>query len=145
MGGFIFLPFAKVNTLVAYNRIVKLSETTKKITERLKEYPVGLTAQKRINNFLQLPSKNNIQKNILISESIKDIVFKNVSFEYIKDEPVLKEFCQNFCVGKVNRLTGENGSGKSTIISLIMGIYQFQKGEILINQKYKLNEINLRK
>jgi len=40
-------------------------------------------------------------------------------------------------------LTGGNGTGKSTIISLIMGLYQPDEGKIIVNNKYKLDEINL--
>jgi ABC-type multidrug transport system fused ATPase/permease subunit len=89
VGGFIFLPFASQD-LVAYQRIVKLSESTKKFTERLRDYPAGLAAQKRINKFLALPERDDIQKNILITEPITEIELKKVSFAYEKNNPILK-------------------------------------------------------
>lgn len=142
IGGFIFLPFASQD-LVAYQRIVKLSESTKKFTERLRDYPAGLAAQKRINNFLALPERDDIQKNILITETITEIELKKVSFAYEKNNLVLKNSNWQFKKGKVNHLTGGNGTGKSTIISLIMGLYQPDEGKIIVNSKYKLDEINL--
>ncbi|MCE8158946.1 MAG: ATP-binding cassette domain-containing protein [Candidatus Moeniiplasma glomeromycotorum] len=111
--------------------------------ERLRGYPYYFSAQKRLNNFLQLPERDDIQKNILISEPISTINLKKVSFGYEKAKPVLKKLDWEFKKGKINHLKGENGFGKSTIISLIMGLYQPHKGEIVVNNNYKLNEINL--
>jgi ABC-type bacteriocin/lantibiotic exporter with double-glycine peptidase domain len=113
------------------------------MTERLRDYPYGLSAQKQINNFLQQPERNDLQKNILISESVENITLRKVYFGYEKNKPILQNLDWKFQKGKVNHLTGENGSGKSTIISLIMGLYQPQEGEIMINGKYRVSEINL--
>ena len=113
------------------------------MTERLRFYPFGLSAQKRINNFLAEPERNDIQKDIIIEEPIKNIILRQVSFGYEKSKPILKKLDWQFQKGKVNHLTGENGSGKSTIMSLIMGLHQPKQGEIIINDKHKLSELNL--
>ena len=141
---FIFLPF--INNEQSWetaNNLVELAGTTKKMTERLRFYPFGLSAQKQINNFLAQPERNDLQKNVLIEEPVEKITLKKVSFSYQENKPVLKKLVQSFQKGKVNYLMGENGSGKSTIINLIMGLYQPNEGEILINNKYKLDEMNL--
>src|SRR5207248_4686388 len=77
MVGFLFAPFAtdEANKMAVIH-LVGLSESTKKMTERLKDYPYGLSAQKQINNFLAQPERNDIQKNILISEPIETITLK---------------------------------------------------------------------
>src|SRR4051794_34863755 len=113
------------------------------MTERLRFYPFGLSAQKQINNFLAQPERNDHQKNILVEEPITKIELKKVSFAYQENKSILKKLDLQFQKGEVNYLTGANGFGKSTIISLIMGLYQPNEGEVLINNKYKLNEINL--
>lgn len=69
-------------------------------------------------------------------QSIDSIEFKNVSFKYKEELPyVLKNI--NFKIEKDEKvaLVGKNGSGKSTIIKLILGIYKNFEGEILINNK----------
>ena len=144
IGGFIFLPFASQD-LVAYQRIVKLSESTKKFTERLRDYPAGLAAQKRINNFLALPERDDIQKNILITEPITEIELKKVSFAYEKNKLVLKKLDLTFEKGKLNHLQAPNGFGKTTLVNMLFGLYRPLEGEITINGKYKLNELNLKK
>ncbi|MCE8163286.1 MAG: ABC transporter ATP-binding protein/permease [Candidatus Moeniiplasma glomeromycotorum] len=141
---FFFFPFiTDKKSFVAFNVLTELFEAGKKMIERLRGYPYYFSAQKRLNNFLQLPERDDIQKNILISEPISTIDLKKVSFGYEKTKPVLKKLDWEFKKGKLNHLMGENGFGKSTIISLIMGLYQPHKGEIVVNNNYKLSEVNL--
>lgn len=116
----------------------------KKMIDRLRDYPLYFSAQKRLNWLLNQPEHDDCQKNIIISESIENINLKEVFFAYEEGEKkVLNDYNSEFKKGKVNHLTGENGSGKSTVINLIVGLHQPNKGEILINNKYKMNEINL--
>lgn len=60
--------------------------------------------------------------------------FKNVSFKYPNTERYILKNCSFLlCNGKNYSLVGENGAGKSTIIKLIVGLYDNFDGEILIN------------
>ena len=141
---FLFLRFINNDaSFEAANNLISLADSTKKMTERLRFYPFGLSAQKQINNFLAEKERDDLQKNILIKESIETKTLKKVNFSYAGNKPILKKSELQFQKGKINHLTGENGSGKSTIISLIMGLYQPNEGKILVNNKYKLSEINL--
>jgi ABC-type bacteriocin/lantibiotic exporter with double-glycine peptidase domain len=142
--GFVFLPFVKgLDTFTAVDKITGLCDSTKKMIERLKDYPYGLSAQKQINDFLAQSERDDIQKNIFVSGPIESISLKKVSFAYQKDKPILKKMDLQFKKGKVNHLMRENGFGKSTIISLIMGLRQPNQGEIIINNNHKLSELNL--
>jgi|TARA_Y100000310_G_scaffold25911_1_gene24779 ABC-type multidrug transport system fused ATPase/permease subunit len=60
------------------------------------------------------------------------IEFKNVSFKY-KDKLVLKNF--NLTINRNDKigLVGRSGSGKSTIIKLLIGLYEPSEGEILVD------------
>lgn len=59
--------------------------------------------------------------------------FRNVSFEYSKNTPVLQDV--NFSMRKGDKIAivGCNGSGKSTLIQLLCNLYTPQSGEILYN------------
>ena len=105
----------------------------------------------RVNHFLQLAEKQeNLQGQILTKElKIKSINFEKVSFKYQGNPQwILQNYTDSFTKGQVNYLLGKNGSGKSTILYLILGICQPQKGQIWVlaenNQKYKLQELNLK-
>ncbi len=58
---------------------------------------------------------------------------KNVSFEYVPNQPVLKDVSVLFEGGKMTALVGPSGSGKSTIINLMMRLYDPQSGSVEIN------------
>jgi subfamily B ATP-binding cassette protein MsbA len=60
-------------------------------------------------------------------------VFKDVSFAYTSDKPVLHEISFESKPGTVTALVGSSGSGKSTIISLICGFHTAAAGEVLID------------
>ena len=64
----------------------------------------------------------------------KDIEFKNVNFSYGKKKVLLNS---NFKIkkNKINFIIGKSGRGKSTIIDLLTGIQDPNKGEILVNGK----------
>ncbi len=65
---------------------------------------------------------------------IDTIEFKNVSFKYKENlSYALKNASFKIKRGEKVILVGENGSGKSTILKLLLGIYQKFEGEILVN------------
>ena len=72
-----------------------------------------------------------VYKDILIDEG--NIEFKNVGFEYKENVPVLKDVNFKLEKGKSIAFVGATGSGKSTIMNLILGFYENQKGEILLD------------
>ncbi|RHZ35970.1 ABC transporter, ATP-binding protein [endosymbiont GvMRE of Glomus versiforme] len=104
----------------------------------------------RINNFLQLPEKNDNLEKLKLTSEIKSISFKNVSFKYKSSQNwVLQNYNETFWVKKINRLSGENGKGKSTIIYLILGLVNPDSGEVIITdiqgKNYNLHQdINLK-
>jgi len=73
----------------------------------------------------------------------KEIKLKNVSFEYKKNKPILKDINLTIKKGEKVGIIGESGSGKSTLIDLIIGLYKPKNGKILIDEK-ELNEKNMK-
>ena len=141
---YVFYPLIKTpEGWIAFNHLTNLFKSLKTTVARIREYPYYLSAKKRINFLLNQKERDDIQKNIIITEPVEKITFKNVIFGYNSDKLVLKKFNLTFSRGKVNHLEGANGFGKSTIVNLLMGLYQPNQGEILINNKNKLTEINL--
>ena len=66
-------------------------------------------------------------------ESIYHIQFKNVTFCYNKNIPVVKNINFELKKGESLGIIGAIGSGKTTIMMLLMGFYKSDKGQILIN------------
>lgn len=68
--------------------------------------------------------------------------FKNVSFNYDDETPVLKGFNLTVNKGETVAFVGESGSGKSTILNLIIGFYKPSSGSITVDGE-DLSEIDL--
>jgi ABC-type multidrug transport system fused ATPase/permease subunit len=73
-----------------------------------------------------------------------DVEFKHVFFEYEKGVPVLSDISFSVVAGTTTALVGSSGSGKSTILSLVLNFIQPKSGQILIDgldlQALKLRE-----
>lgn len=74
-----------------------------------------------------------------------ELSVQNLSFTYPdSDQEILKNLNIDFEVGRKYAIVGENGSGKTTFIKLLMRLYEPTKGEVFLNkidaQKYKLTE-----
>jgi len=64
-----------------------------------------------------------------------EIEFKNVWLAYTNDDYVLKDVSFKIKPGEKVAMVGHTGAGKTSIISLIAGLYPFQKGNIIIDGK----------
>ena len=90
-----------------------------------------------INNYkyiLNYKCKIEVEDNSIECKYIDTIEFKNVYFKYTDNSDyVLKDI--NFKINKNEKLAiiGYNGAGKSTIIKLLLRLYDVTSGEILIN------------
>jgi subfamily B ATP-binding cassette protein MsbA len=63
----------------------------------------------------------------------RELVFKNVTFAYVAEQPVLHNISLTIPKGKTIALVGASGGGKSTIASLIPRFYDIQEGQIMID------------
>ena len=63
------------------------------------------------------------------------IDFEHVSFSYDKKTPVIQDFTAHIEPGQKVAIVGPTGSGKTTLISLLMGFYQIDSGWIKIDNK----------
>ena len=71
----------------------------------------------------------------LAQEEKAAVIFKNVFFSYDPGQPVISNFTLTVPAGKKVALVGATGSGKTTIVNLLMRFYEIEKGEILINEQ----------
>ncbi|KXB92882.1 putative phage DNA packaging protein [Veillonellaceae bacterium DNF00751] len=76
-----------------------------------------------------------IQQGKDVELNLFDIVFKNVAFSYDENNKVLKDISFTAKQGEVTALVGASGSGKTSILRLISRLYDYDKGQILIDGK----------
>ena len=110
------------------------------------DLPSFLASSRRFTNFYQMikSSRTRESPKIFFREPIKKIELRNIYYRYPKQkEYLLKNFNKEFRAGEITKLEGRNGTGKSTSILLILGLLKPQKGQIIINNQFNLQEINL--
>lgn len=101
-----------------------------------------------VNNFFNEETLYEISGSLIQNEPNPKIEFKNVWFKYPNSSKyVLKDCSFIIETGEKVALLGKNGSGKSTIIKLLLCLYKIEKGTILVNGKniYNYNFSTLRK
>lgn len=77
-------------------------------------------------------------------EKIRDIELVNVSYKYKPDRPyVLKDINLKITANTQLVIMGENGAGKTSLVKIIMGLYDDYEGEIYVNG-INLKKINLK-
>ena len=69
-----------------------------------------------------------------------DIEGKNVEFSYLDDKKVIDNISFRAIQGKTTALVGPSGCGKSTLIKLVARLYDYDRGEILIDKK-EINKV----
>jgi subfamily B ATP-binding cassette protein MsbA len=113
--------------LMMYNPIKKLSQAHN-------DYQQGISGFYRVR---QIFSASTPLKDIPTAIELRDVkgevMFKNVSFSYREDMPVIRNISLTARPNQMIALVGASGSGKSTLMNLLMRFYEPDSGEILID------------
>ncbi len=158
----IFFPIAEISTsitiglLVWYGGgLVGLSETSvtlgtiflfiqlsqmlfrplRQIADKFNTLQMGMVAANRVfkildtSDFIVDNGENNPKK---IQGKVS---FKNIYFSYDSKNPVFKNFSLDISSGEKVAIVGSTGSGKTTIINLLLRFYDIDNGDILIDKR----------
>lgn len=98
---------------------------TQPLLEILREEPEGTVAGS--------PTESSARPAGGLSRSAPAIRFESVSFGYDPDRPVLRELDLQLDPGRTTAIVGPSGSGKSSVIRLLMRLYSPQAGRILLD------------
>jgi ATP-binding cassette, subfamily B, bacterial len=85
----------------------------------------------RISDAIEENDEN--QEGIVLQEFKQNITFEDVSFSFDNANPVLNHLNLSIEKGKSYAIVGGNGSGKSTILKLLLGYYRNYQGNISID------------
>ena len=103
---------------------------------------------KDVLDYLNLIQKKNMEKTKTFNEKLnfeKEIITKNVGFKYLdNNEFIFKNLNFKIKKGYNFAIIGSTGSGKSTLIDLIMGFLNPSEGSIYLDSK-EINNSNLQK
>ena len=104
------------------------------IFEQLEEIQSSFMSLKRINVLLKEKGVEDIEKGEKDEDLKGDIEFENVYMQY-GDNKVLNNISFIIKEGSKVTIAGKTGIGKTTMMNILMRLYPFQKGRILIGGK----------
>tara|TARA_S200000501_G_scaffold112633_1_gene105888 strand:+ start:2966 stop:4735 length:1770 start_codon:yes stop_codon:yes gene_type:complete len=90
-------------------------------------------AYEQLKNLKNIALDNKFKNGSLVFENFHSIKVSKLSFSYYKDDYALKDVSMDINKGKTISIIGESGSGKTTIVDILLGLYKGQSGEIKIN------------
>lgn len=128
----------EVNVLVLlityFENIMTNTKDLMGYSRQIREWSISIT---RINNILNYSSKQQLTFGLNEDDYINGLVeFKNVNFTYkSKNRGNLENISFTAEPNKITALVGHSGSGKTTIINLILRKYKIDSGEILIDDE----------
>ncbi|MFD1030659.1 ABC transporter ATP-binding protein [Metaplanococcus flavidus] len=125
--------------------IDRFFEPINQVMQRLSIFQQAIVAASRVFDLLdetdEAPAQEDSESEILDGR----IEFRNVSFSYDGKADVLKNISFTAEPGQTVALVGHTGSGKSSIINLLMRFYEFERGDILIDgrsvKEYRTSEL----
>jgi len=118
------------------------------LADKFNTLQMGLVAAERVFALLDKDFKIENKGTKKATDLNGEIAFKNVDFEYLKNEPIIKDLSFKVKPGDTLAIVGSTGSGKTTIINILSRFYEINGGEILIDgrpiQEYDLESLRSR-
>ena len=96
----------------------------------------AFTSTERVMSFLDEPDEEKVLHNngrMVTDTLFGDIKFENVFMQYGAGGWVLKDLSFHIRPGEKIGLVGKTGCGKSSTVALLSRLYEFQKGEVMID------------
>lgn len=125
----------EIGVLYAFiNYLDRFFEPVNQMMMRLSLYQQAIVAGSRVFTLLdegELAPAQNEEKSLSIEQG--KIEFKDLSFSYNGKQDVLKHISFTAHPGETVALIGHTGSGKSSIINLLMRFYEYERGDIFID------------
>lgn len=128
-------------TLTAFLQLVgRIQRPAMDLSKMIPNIVTSLTAVDRLMEIESLPSEN--EGDSILFQKTPTLSINNISFRYNPNEkPVFEDFTALFPAGSSTAIIGETGSGKTTLIRLLLSLAETQKGEITLSSDN--NSVNL--
>lgn len=92
-----------------------------------------IAASERVEDYLNEEEEKKLENPVLLENVKGNITFDHVKFGYDENKPIIKDFSAYVEKGKKIAIVGPTGSGKTTLVKLLMRFYDVNSGSILID------------
>lgn len=105
-----------------------------RLGETLDQYQRAMASTQRVMNLLDTPIAIRTGTVALPPAQVSgDIAFENVTFGYSDRQPILNTLSLKIPAGKTTAIVGATGSGKSTLVKLLLRFYEINSGHITLD------------
>lgn len=121
-----------ISAFIVYAK--QLSRPINEIAQLFGQIQTAIAGAERAFALLEESNEDQSGEELLLDKSLT-ITFQNVDFSYVADKKIIQDFTLTIPFGKKIALVGATGSGKTTIVNLLMRFYDINKGNIFINSQ----------
>ena len=135
----------QVGVLVSFTLYInRFFDPIRDLSQQYTQLQRSGVAAERIFQIMEVPVEITDKPDAKVLPQIHgDVVFDHVSFGYLKDVPVLRDFNLSITAGQTVAIVGPTGAGKSTIVGLLTRFYDIQEGAIRIDG-YDIRDVTQR-
>lgn len=126
------MTIGNISSFILYSR--KFSGPINEAANILSELQSALAAAERVFGMIdELPEKPDVPEAVVLESTEGNVVLKDVTFGYYKDNPIIKNLNLQAHKGELIAIVGPTGAGKTTLINLLMRFYDAQAGMIQVD------------
>lgn len=126
-----YITVGVISAFIIYSK--QFSRPINELSQLYGEIQIAIAGAERVFSILDADSEHFEGQHIDVNNVRGIIEFKNVNFSYVPEKRVISDFTLKIESGKKIALVGSTGSGKTTIINLLMRFYDIDSGEILLD------------
>ena len=135
-GGLVIQDALTLGSLVAFLQYAqRFFRPISDLSEKFNILQGAMASSERIFALLDTPVhiESPVASGIEAGDGVGEIRFENVTFAYVEGEPVLKNVSFVIRPGQRVAIVGATGSGKTTIVNLLLRFYDVQQGRITVD------------
>ena len=132
-GYFAYIDLITIGTISAF--IIYAKQFSRPINEIAQLYgsvQTAIAGAERVFALIDQPDEDNSGE-LPLTDVKGEVSFRNVNFSYVPEKQVLYDFNLDVKPGQKIALVGATGSGKTTVVNLLMRFYPIDSGEILVD------------
>ena len=119
-----------ISAFIIYSK--QFSRPINELSQLYGQIQTAIAGAERIFEILDAESEDK-SGNVRMPQTKGVIEFKHVNFSYVPGKPIIRDFNLKVEAGKKIALVGSTGSGKTTVVNLLMRFYEIDSGEILLD------------